>query len=172
MRTSDFFQILCLFIGYRLSFPATGPNSHSHERRSWPLLGRQELHRGSLEQDSGCCAGLSLLWAAYYQDWGKVRVGYVQGFPNLLDSWLMAGRESWVPFPVLSKCHGAVPGAGEVTTVDVDAVSTLQGHELGRRKSPRSWGLELAPFCWVKPLQCLGNGDSGEVQPSAAVVAQ
>ena len=43
----------------------------------------------------------------------------------LLDSWLMAGRESWVPFPVLSKCHGAVPGAGEVTTVDVDAVSTL-----------------------------------------------
>ena len=65
------------------------------------------------------------MWAAYYQDWGKVRVGYVQGFPNLFDSWVMAGRESWLPFPVLSKCRRAVPGAAELTAADVDAVSML-----------------------------------------------
>lgn len=35
---------------------------------------------------------------------------------------------------------------------------------LGRRKSSRSWGLGLAPFCWVKRLRSSGDGNSGEVQ--------
>lgn len=34
-----------------------------------------------------CCGQLIV------KAWDKVRVGYVQGLPSLLDSWFIAGRE-------------------------------------------------------------------------------